>query len=412
MKSLAVLHVSQLVTLAGPTRPRVGAEMAELAIIRDGGMLIHDAKIDSVGPSDEIQRKSRGAQIVDARGRVVLPGFVDAHTHLVFAGNRLDDFERRARGESYEQISKAGGGIWSTVEKTRAASEQDLLAQAKRHADWFLRCGTTTVEVKSGYGLTLEDELKILRVIRSLNEESPLEIVPTFLGAHAVPREMDTDEYIELVIDRMLPRIAKEKLAEFCDVFCERGYFEVEQSRRILTAARKLGLKLRIHADQLSNFGGAKLAAELEATTADHLEKTDRDGIAAMKSAGVQPILLPGSVYTLGSPDYPRAREMIQAGLAVVVATDFNPGSSPTPSMPMILSLACTQMKMSPAEAITAATINAAYSLNRGDRIGSLERGKLANFSVFDCEDYRELAYWFGLPQTHSVYVKGERCLI
>ena len=408
MKSLAVLHVSQLVTLAGPTRPRVGAEMAELAIIRDGGMLIHDAKIDSVGPSDEIQRKSRGAQIVDARGRVVLPGFVDAHTHLVFAGNRLDDFERRTRGESYEQISKAVGGIWSTVEKTRAASEQDLLAQAKRHADWFLRCGTTTVEAKSGYGLTLEDELKILRVMRSLNEESPLEIVPTFLGAHAVPREMDTDEYIELVIDQMLPRIAKEKLAEFCDVFCERGYFEVEQSRRILTAARKLGIKLRIHADQLSNFGGAKLAAELEATTADHLEKTDRDGIAAMKSAGVQPILLPGSVYALGSSDYPRAREMIQAGLAVVVSTDFNPGSSPTPSMPMILSLACTQMKMSPAEAITAATINAAYGLNRGDRIGSLERGKLATFSVFDCEDYRELAYWFGLPQTHSVYVKGE----
>ena len=409
MKSLAVLHVSQLVTLAGPTRPRVGAEMAELAIIRDGGMLIHDAKIDSVGPSDEIQRKSRGAQILDARGRVVLPGFVDAHTHLVFAGNRLDDFERRTRGESYEQISKAVGGIWSTVEKTRAASEQDLLAQAKRHADWFLRCGTTTVEVKSGYGLTLEDELKILRVIRSLNEESPLEIVPTFLGAHAVPREMDTDEYVELVIDQMLPRIAKEKLAEFCDVFCERGYFEVEQSRRILTAARKLGLKLRIHADQLSNFGGAKLAAELEATTADHLEKTDRDGIAAMKSAGVQPILLPGSVYALGSSDYPRAREMIEAGLAVVVATDFNPGSSPTPSMPMILSLACTQMKMSPAKAITAATINAAYSLNRGDTIGSIERGKLANFSVFDCEDYRELAYWFGLPQTHSVYVRGKR---
>jgi len=409
VKSLAVLHVSQLVTLAGPARPRVGAEMAELAIIQDGGMLIHDAKIDSVGPSDEIQRKSRGAQIVDARGRVVLPGFVDAHTHLVFAGNRLDDFERRTRGESYEQISKAGGGIWSTVEKTHAASEQDLLAQAKRHADWFLRCGTTTVEVKSGYGLTLEDELKVLRVIRSLNEESPLEIVPTFLGAHAVPREMDTDEYVELVIDQMLPRIAKEKLAEFCDVFCERGYFEVEQSRRILTAAKKLGIKLRIHADQLSNFSGAKLAAELKATTADHLEKTDRDGIAAMKSAGVQPILLPGSVYALGASDYPRVREMIEAGLAVVVATDFNPGSSPTPSVPMILSLACTQMKMSPAEAITAATINAAYSLNRGDRIGSLERGKLGTFSVFDCEDYRELAYWFGLPQTHSVYVKGER---
>src|SRR5262249_49569716 len=219
----------------------------------------------------------------------------------------------------------------------------------------------------------------------------------------------ETNEYIELTIDQTLPRIAKEKLAEFCDVFCERGYFDVEQSKRILTAASKLGLKLRIHADQLSNFGGAKLAAELEATTADHLEKTDRDGIAAMKSAGVQPILLPGSVYALGSSNYPRAREMIEARLALVVATDFNPGSSPTPSMPMILSLACTQMKMLPAEAITAATINAAYSLNRGDTIGSLDRGKLANFSVFDCENYRELAYWFGMPQTHSVYITGER---
>ena len=409
MKSLAVLHVSQLVTLAGQKRPRVGTEMAELGIIRDGGMLIRDGKIDSVGPSAEIEKKSRGAEIVDAGGRIVLPGFVDAHTHLTFAGNRLDDFERRARGESYEQISKAGGGIWSTVEKTRAASDDDLVVQAKRHADWFLRCGTTTIESKSGYGLTLEDELKILRVMRSLHEQSPLEIVPTFLGAHAVPREMDADEYIELVIDQMLPPIAKEKLAEFCDVFCERGYFDVEQSRRILMAAKKLGLGLRIHADQLSNSGGAKLAADLKATTADHLEKTDEHGIAALKSAGVQPVLLPGSVYALGSPDYPRAREMIEAGLAVVLATDFNPGSSPTPSMPMILSLACTQMKMSPAEAITAATINAAYGLNRGSKIGALEPGKLANFAIFDCEDYRELAYWFGIPQTHSVYVRGKR---
>jgi len=424
VKSLAVLHVSQLVMLAGPKRPRVAAEMAELAIIRDGGMLIRGGKIDSVGPSDEIEKKSHGAEMVDAGGRVVLPGFVDAHTHLIFAGNRLDDFERRARGESYEQIFKAGGGIWSTVEKTRAASAQDLLVQAKKHAEWFLRCGTTTVETKSGYGLTLEDELKILRVMRSLNEQSPLEIVPTFLGAHAVPRTvaqtilpasqdsqtgLSASRYIDLVIDEMLPRVVKEKLAEFCDVFCERGYFDTEQSRRILTTARKLGLKLRIHADQLSNLGGAKLAAELETTTADHLEKTDGHGIAALKSAGVQPVLLPGSVYALGSPDYPRAREMIEAGLAVVIATDFNPGSSPTASMPMILSLACTQMKMSPAEAITAATINAAYSLDRGDKIGSLERGKLANFSVFDCEDFRELAYWFGIPQAHSVYVKGER---
>jgi len=409
VKSLAVLHASQLVTLAGPQQPRVGSDMSDLAIIHDGGMLITDGKIDIVGSSDRIEKNASSAEIIDAGGRVVLPGFVDAHTHLVFAGNRLDDFERRARGETYEQIAKAGGGIWSTVEKTRAASGDELFAQAQKHTEWFLRCGTTTVEAKSGYGLTVEDELKILRVMSRLNEETPLEIVPTFLGAHAVPREMDADEYIELVIDEMLPRIATEKLAEFCDVFCERGYFDVKKSRRILTAARELGLRLRIHADQLTSSGGEKLAADLEATTADHLEKTDEQGIAAMKSVGVQPVLLPGSVYVLGSTDYPRAREMIEAGLAVVIATDFNPGSSPTASMPMILSLACTQMKMSPPEAITAATINAAYSLNRGDRIGSLERGKLANFSVFDCEDYRELAYWFGTPQTHSVYVKGKR---
>jgi len=408
LKSLALLHASQLVTLAGPKRPRVGKELSELGIIRDGGMLIRDGKIDIVGKSDEIEKKSKDAEILDLGGRVALPGFVDAHTHLVFGGNRLEDFERRARGETYEQLAKAGGGIWSTVERTRAASEDELLKRAKKHAEWFLKCGTTTVEAKSGYGLTLDDELKILRVMQQLNRETPLEIVPTFLGAHAVPRDASPDEYVDLVINKILPRVAKEKLAEFCDVFCERGYFDVEQSRKIFTAARKLGLKLRGHVDQLTNSGGAKLMADLGATTADHLEKTDEQGIAALKAANVQPVLLPGSVYALGSTSYPRAREMIEAGLAVVLATDFNPGSSPTPSMPMILSLACTQMKMSPAEAITAATINAAYSLNRGDKIGSLEPGKLANFSVFDCEDYRELAYWFGISQTHAVYARGE----
>jgi imidazolonepropionase len=409
VKSLAVLHASQLVTLAGPKQPRVGENMSNLAIIRDGGMLIRDGKIDRVGPSGEIEKKSRGAEVVDVDGRVVLPGFVDAHTHLVFAGNRLDDFERRACGQTYEQIAKAGGGIWSTVEKTRAANQGELFAKGEKRAQWFLRSGTTTIEAKSGYGLTLEDELKILLVMQRLNEETPLEIVPTFLGAHAVPREMDTDKYVNIVIEEMLPRVANGKLAEFCDVFCEREYFDTEQSRKILMAARNLGLGIRIHADQLSNSGAAKLAAELKATTADHLEKTDEQGIGAMKSAGVQPVLLPGSVYALGLSDYPRARQMIEAGLAVVIATDFNPGSSPTASMPMILSLACTQMKMSPAEAITAATINAAHSLNRGDKIGSLEPGKLAHFSVFNCEDYREVAYWFGIPQTHSVYVRGER---
>ena len=411
MKSIAVLHASQLVTLAGPNRPRVGPEMSDLAIIRDGGVLIRNGKIEIIGSSDEIEKSAGDGDTIDAAGRVVLPGFVDAHTHPVFAGNRLDDFERRAKGETYEQIAAAGGGIWSTVEKTRAANETSLFEQSKKHANWFLKCGTTTVEAKSGYGLTVEDELKILRVIRRLNEETPIEFVPTFLGAHAVPRGRQQSDYVDLVIKEMLPRVASEKLAEFCDVFCERGYFDIEQSREILTAAKKLGLKLRVHADQLTNSGAAKLASEAKATTADHLEKIDEQGIAALKAAKVQPVLLPGSVYALGSTGYPRAQEMIGAGLAVVIATDFNPGSSPTASMPMILSLACTQMKMSPAEAITGSTINAAYSLGRGDKIGSLEAGKFANFSIFDCQDYRELAYWFGFSQTHSVYVRGKRVL-
>ena len=412
MSTLAVLHAAQLVTLAGPKRARVGAELSDVAIVNDGAMLLRDGEIAAVGPSDEIARQMPAdAQAVDAGGRVVLPGFVDAHTHPVSGGNRVDEFELRARGASYEEIAAAGGGIRSTVAKTRAASEAKLRQQALKHARWFLQCGTTTIEGKSGYGLTLADELKMLSVMRDIKSETPLEIVRTFLGAHAVPEEFrETPErYAELVINEMIPRVAAEELAEYCDIFCERGYFDVETTRRILTAAKDHDLALRMHVDQLTNSGGAALAAELGAATADHLEQTEGEGIEALCWANVQPVLLPGSVYALGKTRYPRAREMIEAGLAVVLATDFNPGSSQTPSMPMVLSLAATQMKMTPAEGVTAATINAAYSLRRGDRIGSLEVGKLANFAIFDCADYRELAYYFGIPQTHSVYVKGER---
>jgi imidazolonepropionase len=375
-------------------------------------MLVRDGAIVVTGPSDVIEKQMPSdAEVVDATGRVVLPGFVDAHAHPVFAGNRLDELELRAKGATYEQIAAGGGGIRSTVRKTRAATEDQLLAQAIKHAEWFIRCGTTTVEAKSGYGLSVEDEIKILRVVGRLNKETSVEFVPTFLGAHAIPEDFQSapDRYVSLVIDEMLPRIADERLAEFCDVFCERGYFDVETSRKVLSAAKECGMGIRMHADQLTNGGGAELAAELGAVTADHLEQTEAPGIAAMKRAGVQPVLLPGSVYSLGRTRYPRAREMIEAGLAVVLATDFNPGSSPTPSMQMVLSLAATQMKMTPAEGVTAATINAAYSLNRGSAIGSLEAGKRANFAVFNCEDYRELAYYFGVPQTHSVYVQGER---
>jgi imidazolonepropionase len=375
-------------------------------------MLVRDGAVVATGPSDAIEKQLPGdAEVVDATGRVVLPGFVDAHAHPVFGGDRLDEFEMRTRGVTYEEIAAGGGGIRSTVRRTRAATEEQLLAQAIKHAEWFVRCGTTTVEAKSGYGLSVEDEIKILRVVRRLNEETSVEFVPTFLGAHAIPEEFQSapDRYVSLVIDEMLPRIGDERLAEFCDVFCERGYFDLEISRKVLSAARERGMGIRMHADQLTSGGGAELAAELGAVTADHLEQTGAPGIAAMKRAGVQPVLLPGSVYSLGKTGYPRAREMIEAGLAVVIATDFNPGSSPTPSMQMVLSLAATQMKMTPAEGVTAATINAAYSLNRGDQIGSLEIGKLANFALHSCEDYRELAYYFGVPQTHSVYVRGER---
>jgi len=410
MKSLAVINCSQVVTLAGPTRPRVGSEMRELGIVQRGALFVRDGLIERVGAADEIKTLIEAdTTVVDAGGRVVLPGFVDAHTHPVFAGTRVDEFEERSKGATYQEIAARGGGIQSTVKRTRAASVDELVATGRRYAEWFLRGGTTTVEAKSGYGLSLEDELKILRAIKRLDRETPLRYVPTFLGAHSVPPEYRArrDEYVALIVDEMLPQVAQQKLAEFCDVFCEEKVFTTDESWKILSAARCHGLGLRIHADQLSFSGGAKLAAELGTVTADHLEHTDTAGIAALKGACVQPVLLPGSVYTLGSSRYPAAREMIDAGLAVVLATDFNPGSSPTPSMTMILSLAATHMKMTPAEAITAATINGAYSLNRGDQLGSLEPGKIADFVIHDCDDYRELAYFFGIESPWQVFSRG-----
>lgn len=410
-KSLAIINCSQVVTLAGPARPRVGAELRELGIVSPGAVLVRDGFIGNVGTNAEIEEWiDADTTVVDAGGHVVLPGFVDAHTHPVFAGTRVDEFEERSKGATYQEIAARGGGIQSTVNRTRAASVDELVATGHRYAQWFLRGGTTTVEAKSGYGLSLEDELKILRAIKRLDQETPLRYVPTFLGAHSVPPEYRSrrDEYISLIVDEMLPQVAREKLAEFCDVFCEERVFTTDESWKILSAARCHGLGLRMHADQLSLSGGAKLAGELGTVTADHLEHTDAEGISALKQASVQPVLLPGSVYALGSSRYPAAREMIDAGLAVVLATDFNPGSSPTPSMTMILSLAATHMKMTPAEAITAATFNAAYSLNRGDQLGSLEPGKIADFVIHDCDDYRELAYFFGIEHAWRVYVRGQ----
>lgn len=413
VKRLAVINCSQLATLAGASRPRAGAEMRELSIIPDGAMLVRDGRIERTGTRAEIESHiTNKHEVIDAGGRVVMPGFVDAHAHPVFAGTRADEFERRAEGATYQEIAAEGGGIRATVRRTRAASEDELLAAARKYRGWFLRNGTTTIEAKSGYGLSTEDELKMLRVVRRLNEEGSARYVPTFLGAHETPDEYRARraDYIDLIIEEMLPRVVDEGLAKYCDVFCEERVFNLEESRRILLAARAHGLGLRVHADQLALSGGAQLAAELKAATADHLEHTNAAGIAALRAAHVQPVLLPGSVYALGSRKFPAAREMIERGLAVVIATDFNPGSSPVASMPMVMSLAVTQMKMTPAEALTATTVNAAYSLNRGDETGTLETGKLADFVIHDCADWRELCYFFGVEHAHRVYVGG-RCV-
>jgi imidazolonepropionase len=409
--SLAVINCLQLVTLSGARRPRTGGDLRQLAILEDGAMLVRDDRIEVVGRRREIESLiTSECEVIDAGRRVVMPGFVDAHTHPVFAGVRANEFEQRTAGATYREIAARGGGIRATVRSTRNASLNELVKVSKRYTDWFLRGGTTTVEAKSGYGLTIEDELKILRAIKLLDEQTPLNYIPTFLGAHDIPFEYRSRRrmYTSLVVNEMLPRVAEEKLAEYCDVFCEEDVFTTDESWQILSAARCHGLGLRVHADQLSLSGGAKLAAELNAATADHLEHTDATGIAALKAAKVQPVLLPGSVYALGSSRYPAARAMIDAGLGVVLATDFNPGSSPTPSMPMVLSLACTQMKMTPAEGISAATINAAYSLGRGDEIGSLEKGKRADFVIHDASDYRELAYFFGIEHAWRVYSSGK----
>ena len=410
-KTFAVVNCRQLVTLAGPCRPRAGEELKQLSIIADGAMLVRDGRVEWVGPSSELtDDRLAGREIVEPGKRVVLPGFVDAHTHPVFAGKRLGEYELLAMGKTYQQIAAAGGGIRSTVRETREASEDQLTDAAKKYSRWFLRCGTTTVEAKSGYGLSLEDELKLLRVIRRLGANGPLRYVPTFLGAHEIPEEYRATPhaYVDLIIHEMIPLVVEQHLAEYCDVFCEPGVFDVPTSSEILSAAHRAGLGIRVHADQLSRSGAAEMAAQLGAATADHLEQVGTAEIDALVQGNVQPVLLPASVYTLGSEQYAPARAMIEAGLAVVLATDFNPGSSPSPSIPFVLSLASTQMRMSPAEAITATTVNAAYSLGRGFAIGTLEPGKRADFVIHDCQDYREIAYFAGVESAWKVYIDGE----
>lgn len=408
--SLAIVNIGQLVTVAGPPRPRVSHELRELGIVDNAALLIEDGRIVAAGSYAQLRSNIDDAtRVIDAQGRCTTPGFIDAHTHLAFAGNRAAEFEQRIAGATYQQIAAAGGGILRTVALTRAASEDELLACARRHRDWMLRSGTTTIEAKSGYGLDRETELKMLRVLRRLGDEGPACIVATLLAAHTVPPEFagSRAEYVRFVAEELIPEVAASKLARYCDAFCDDHAFTVDECRTVLTAARRNGLGMRIHAEQFRLGTGAALAAELGAATADHLETVTEETLIQLRAAGVQPVLLPGSVFCLHRTEYPPARAMVDAGLAIVLATDFNPGSSPVASMPFMLSLACLQMGLSPAEALTAATINGAYSLGLGSEIGSLEPGKQADFLIHEFDDYRELAYFIAAPLRPRVFVAG-----
>jgi imidazolonepropionase len=406
---LVVRNAAQLVACPRPgDHPRRGATLRDLRLITDGAAVIEGERIAWTGPTADLPPLPPDAEIIDATGQVVLPGFVDSHTHLIFAGSREDEFEQRLQGLTYQQIAERGGGINATVRRVRTASRDELKSLARPRLRQLLRHGVTTVEVKSGYGLTLADELKCLEAVAELNAEGPWELVPTFLGAHAVPPEYrsDRDGYLGLLINQMLPEVARCRLAEFCDVFCETGVFSVEESRRILTQAHDLGLRLKLHADELTPLGGAELAARLGATSADHLLCVTEAGIDALAAAGTVATLLPGTAFFLGMP-YAPARRLIERGVPVALASDCNPGTCPTENLLLVGAMACTQMKMLPAEVVNALTVNAAAALGRADRLGSLEPGRQADFVIWDVPDYRQLFYHFGINHVHRVIKRG-----
>jgi len=387
--------------------------MEDLGIIEDGAVATKGDKIVAVGKTDEVLSKvqtGKTTKVIDARNKVVSPGFVDPHTHPIFAATREEEFEMRIKGKSYQEIAEAGGGIKSSVRSLRKCSKEELIKLALPRLDMFLSYGTTTIEAKSGYGLSLKDEIKSLEVIQELNKIHHLDLIPTFLGAHEIPDEYKDrkNEYIDLLTNEIIPEVAQRKLAVFCDVFCEKGVFNIEESERILRTAKEYGLKPRLHADQLTSFGGAELAAKVKAISADHLEKISDQGIEMLKKAGVIAILLPGAAFGLGLREYAPARKMIDSGVAVALATDFNPGSSMTESMPMILSLSCLMMRMTPAEAITASTINSACAVDKGDVIGSLEPGKRADLVIWDIENYKPLPYHYGVNLVYQVIKNGK----
>ncbi len=403
MSITEIVNIGQLVTMSGSSAPRRGQEMSEIGIVEDAVIHLENELITYAGPrlsAPEINSDS----FIDAERMLVTPGLIDAHTHAVFAGNRADEFEQRALGATYQEIAASGGGILSTVAKTRAATKVELKEETKHHLRWMRSCGTTTAEIKSGYGLDLANEQKMLEVAGEF-DSGLFSIVRTFLGAHSVPPEARfKDEYLDTVINQMIPALRHQ--CEFVDMFVEDKYFNHDDARRYAKAAQSFGLQVRLHVDQMRDSGGAILAAEIGAKTADHLEYTSEDGIRALANSQTMPVLLPGSVYGIRSDKFPNARFMIELGLSVVIATDFNPGSSPTPSLPFCMSLAMTKMGMSAAECLTACTINAAHSLNRGDQIGSLEPGKIGDLVIWQYKDYREIAYWTGYTEL-NVMNKG-----
>ena len=409
-----IKNAGQLVTLHSSDQigPRSGKAMSDLGIIEKGAVAFSSSRVIAVGETKKLMKSvaiTRRTKVIDASGLLVTPGLVDCHAHPVFAGNRSNEFEMRLSGKSYLEIAKANGGIHATVEATRKASENVLFKNGKKALDEMLRCGSTTVEGKSGYGLTVKDELKMLKALKKLNEEHHIDIVSTFLGAHEIPKEYKNkpDQYIGLVCGEMIPKIVEEKLAEFCDIFCEKGVFSPKQARFILQTAQAFGMKLKIHADQIHSTGGAELAAEFGAVSADHLDCISNEGMHLMKKAGVIPVLIPGSAYILKSKKKAPARKMIENGLPVALGTDLNPGSSPIHSLPIAMSLACIEFKMTPAEALCAATLNSAYAIDRGDKIGSLSPGKKADVVIWDAEDYRDISYWFGKNLVRHVFKNG-----
>jgi len=405
---LVIQHAAQLVSSSSNGRPRRGKEMADLTILADAALVIENGSITWVGSTKQLPEIPNSAQVIDATGKTVLPGLVDSHTHLVWTGSREAEFEQRLQGKTYQEIAAAGGGINATVASVRQASKEQLKTAMRRRLERLLRFGVTTVEVKSGYGLNLADEVKCLEAIGELNGEGPLELVPTFLGAHAVPPEFRHDQtgYVDLLMRQMLPQIAKQKLAEFCDVFCETGVFSVAESDRILKTARDLGFQLKVHADELTPLGGAELAARLGAVSADHLLCITDAGIDALADSRTVATLLPATAFFL-SMDYAPARRLLERGVAVALASDCNPGTCPSENLPLAGTMACTQMKMLPAEVLTALTVNAAAALDRADRIGSLEVGKQADVIICDVSNYGQLFYHFGVSHVWRVIKQG-----